>query len=311
MGRVDELQRAFKTFNDGIQSIAVTRAINNANDQVRRVRADVQNEQEQRALFQQIGENLASDLTRFGQSPSQVSRSVQNLIPQQPRPFATAEQALLNAPEGSAPFERALQLIGSQRSAKRQQAAQKQTDALRKESLGFIAEFRDKEVKEELKALSQADSIEALLETNTFVAFDLVKTMFIKQAGEDRITNEDIRRVSPGRDIVTRARRLISENFKPEFRKDASGRIIPAENGGGPVPEDIEALKAIGRAMKQSLKKSVRKKAGSFATSRRGFLPSGLQPSKLRSVLIESANVPLTRKEQIEEELKRRRRGQR
>lgn len=89
---MDDLFKAMQMFQQGVKDFATTRAVNDANQQMYQINTQLKDEGEKRVALQQLGNQLALQLTGVGADAAKVAQAFNAVTPQN---FGSAEQLQL------------------------------------------------------------------------------------------------------------------------------------------------------------------------------------------------------------------------
>jgi hypothetical protein len=102
--------QGLEMFRSSVQSLAQQRAISSLREQVDSIRSAEADEQQKHQALQQLGSQFALNALQTGMPNDDIQQALKAAIPPQPF-YQTADQAVLNAPEGSAARGRGEKLI--------------------------------------------------------------------------------------------------------------------------------------------------------------------------------------------------------
>lgn len=277
MAGIQDVFQAFQLFKEGVQSIAVQQAFNNANQQVQQIRNQQLEEAEQLEQIRGVAGNLTRQLISAGAPAAQIQLAQQSLLPPQP-----TEQELIQL--------RGAEQERVQRALIRERAQQERrtllAEAPGKQGEKLIREIDKFDKRADIRALREAgesvDRLENLLdqaagdETAANAAFELSKIGLVKLAGESgRLSDQDINRAGANPSAIR-----------------AASRAVKRFAVGKPTKADISDFKNMVNSMKQVIAISARKKARGFSNQRARVLPN-INADQLNDALLEALPQPV------------------
>jgi hypothetical protein len=184
-------------FRQSVQSLAQQRALGSLREQVDGIRSAEADEEQKLKALQQLGSQFALDALQTGMPNDDIQQALKAAIPPQPF-YQTADQAVLNAPEGSAARGRAEKLIEDrndftlQRDEVKAAMAAERAEAARREARAKfdetqIKDFRNKiessdNYKNYVKASNSRTNVEDMIKnanatTDIAVIFEAMKAL--------------------------------------------------------------------------------------------------------------------------------------
>lgn len=106
----NEVLQGLQMFQQSVQQLAQTRAISQARETVDAIHASDLDEEQKLSAFRQLGREFAFQAASSGM-PFEQAKGLAEMIAPKPQLYQTAEQAALNAPEGSKQQKLGTQLI--------------------------------------------------------------------------------------------------------------------------------------------------------------------------------------------------------
>ena len=201
-----DLALALGNFNQAITQSKVLGAVDKANEHVQAIKAASASEQEKRAQLQSLSQALIQDLSAFG-APGETIKNLANTIAPPERFFQTAEQAFINAPEGSLQRSRGAELIEGERTAKQQTVKQKLQEK-QDQRIFRAVEVGQRRLdtlnKKSREAGDSARTMVTLLESNNPVADNAIPTFAARATGEVGNLTEAERKPFGGSSAITR-----------------------------------------------------------------------------------------------------------
>lgn len=265
---MQDLLAAFQMLQKGATSFAVRRAINAANEQVQQINQSETEEAKRLTSLRAIAGDLTRNLAGIGADPTTIEQTANSIAPKPPT-IQSAEQAyLVGSPTERA---RAKELIAAENAAKRGAAMGTALKDTRKALADEFDTFRDKVAKQDIEALSGADSLEGLVKegiAGNTMAYEAAKTFFIKTMGDSRPSDADREALKGSPSAWAWMKRNWSRLGRGEVLED-----------------DIMMMKDISKVLKHRSTKRIKDKAKSFAKGRRGLVD--MEPDELSERLVE------------------------
>lgn len=226
MGSNDDLYAGMKMFQEGLRSMNINRATEEATKKVADINANIKDETEKTAALQNIGQDFAMRLGGLGAEPGQIQAMTGGLVQSASGKAANTAQAGMqgvgieaDTAKQKAQHAHELKLQGMKLDALDLKSGAKEGEKYTK----FAQTFR----KENKDLLDSRDKVQALYKvldkTPDRVGVEMAKTGLLKFAGEDRISDADINRAQV--DPSWRATVLRRINV------EATGEALASERG--------------------------------------------------------------------------------
>lgn len=265
--------QGLEMFRQSVQGIAQQRAISSAREQVDQIRQADADEEEKLQLTKQLGQQFALDAMGAGMDAGKVESFMKQIAPAE-RLYQTPEQAVLNAPAGSAARQRGETLLADQRDqrnleiesrgANAQASAQIKVEGARKKAAETsldkgIGEFmRAADVKPLLESRQELTNILAIDDaelSKEAVGFNLMKKGLAKLAeGGGKITDKDYEIIQGSPDVVSKVKRFVATN--------ATGK---------PLKADVDTVRKAAQVLGAATERRLRESANAFALSKDGL----------------------------------------
>lgn len=224
---LDDMLKGMAVFKDGLTQFATSKAVNDANEQLSQLNGQEMDRGEMLKAQSQIGNDLMMRLQSAGADPGRIAQLTGQIAPSAGAQYQAEENK--NLQESSQTFQakekdkdRAhdIRLQGMKNSILEGGANSK----LSKFTIGEANKFYKREQKS-IEAIDGLSKFSKMINTPgaARIGIELGKTALLKDAGEDRITNEDIERADNDPSIREKiARRLKLEVTGDELKDKAA-----------------------------------------------------------------------------------------
>ena len=248
-------------FERTISDLAQAKAINDANDEVVRIRSEVEDPKEQRQQLQGVAQGLTSRLTRIGLPATSIQQLTQGIAPQQP--FAgSAQQVLLNQDrfseeqvEVAKEFLKEPEKGASATDLRRQEALDKREMARQKRVEDLSLKTQDKlfsVAKKSFDALDSSRTLKDLIDAGSPISDEAIATFAARSTGEvGNLTEAEREAFRGSKAVLSRVRRF--------FSRGLTGRL---------PDEDRKQLRTLANILEKGAARGVEKKARGLAKGR-------------------------------------------
>lgn len=276
----NDVLQGLAQFQQSVQQLAQTRAINQAKETVDQIHSSELDEEQKLTAFKQLGRQFAFQAAASGM-PIEHAKGLAEMISPKPQFYQTADQAALNAPEGSSTATRAVNLIDAKEQADYRQASmkeghadyrarlategrsdtsdQRRRDNQRKALDGQLDDFmRAPDVKPLVEArqdLSNIQSIDDAKLSDSAVGFNLMKKGLARLAeGGGKITDKDYEIIQGPPDLVSKTERYLSAIVQ-----------------GKPITGDVETVRAAAQVLAKAAERRLYDAAENYSASKQGI----------------------------------------
>lgn len=283
----NDVLQGLRSFQQSVQSLAQTRAINQARETVDQIHNSELDEEQKLTAFRQLGRQFAFQAAASGM-PFEQAKGLAEAIAPKPQFYQTADQAALNAPEGSSTAKRAVALIDAKEQADYRTANMKEQHADYRARLGaesrgdaFDIKRRDNQRKAldgQLGDFMRAPDVKPLVEarqdlsnirnidenklSDTAVGFNLMKKGLARLAeGGGKITDRDYEIIQGDPDLVSKTERYLSTIAR-----------------GKPIKADVQTVRAAADVLAKAAERQLYDAAENYAASKQGIfdtIPQG------------------------------------
>jgi hypothetical protein len=274
----NDVLAGLQMFQQSVQSLAQTRAISQARETVDQIHASDLDEEQKLSAFKQLGRQFAFQAASMGM-PLEQAKGLAEMIAPKPQFYQTADQAVLNAPEGSV-RERAVALIDAKEQADYRKSAMEQghADARTRMTVEGRSEEAERKRREnqrkvldnQLESFTRQPDVKPLFEAKeqlgriktmddaqllkTTVGFNLGKKALARMAEPGKITDKDYEIVQGDPDLYTSTKRYIS-----------------AMLAGKPIEADIKTVRAAAKVLGSAVERDMYDAAENYAASKQGI----------------------------------------
>ena len=280
---MDDLLKALDSFNSGLQSLQMSRVMDNANQTVAQIRSSDLDAKQKRNELNNLAQDLTFKLVGLGGSVGAAKELASTFQPPKEPMFQTADQAIMYGMQAG--DENALNAglkIREIESNERIAAAKAQEEAwIRKTNYtqGFVNErtqnkneradtdtviktmndFRDKTAKKNIEALDALTGIEGIMnippEERGQAALGILQRAVVKQTGDPRISDQDADAIAPDPSIASKLKR----NF----------RLLTQ---GKPLEKDFEEYGLMAEMLKKANIRNLEQKANGYVKARANYI---------------------------------------
>jgi hypothetical protein len=203
---MQELFTALQMLQKGATSLATSRAIRDANEQVQQVLQTETDEAKQLATLRQVAGGLTQQLAGIGADPTTIEQVSKSIAPPQPM-IQTAEQAvLMGTPEQQ---KRGQKLIDAELGA-RKAAAGAKLDSHVADKVQMAANQFTTMAKKNFEALDAAETLRTMIDNNQSLTDSVIGSFGSRATGEvGNLTKEEREMVRGRQHLIAKAERAI------------------------------------------------------------------------------------------------------
>ena len=279
----NDVLAGLQMFQQSVQQLAQTRAINQARETVDQIHASDLDEEQKLSAFKQLGRQFALQAAASGM-PFEQAKGLAEAISPKPQLYQTAEQAALNAEPGTKAQKLGVDLIDQKnqqtmsleqmkensafaRTKYQVDALSGRTDQKRRDNQfkaldGLLDNFtKQPDIKPLLETRNKINEVQAIDDaklSDTSVGFNLMKKGLARLAeGGGKLTDQDYEIIQGSPDLKTRVRRYIE---------------LTAE--GKPLKEDVEVVRKAAQVLGSAVNSRLHETAQGLVDSKAGIWDS-------------------------------------